>query len=135
MKKQVALSALFAVASALAGCGGGDEGADAPSPSSPPPVAYITWIGNANGETIKDGNNEDFKVRVSDRAVVSMLSGARFEGTFVDTGANLYVNNVHVGAVVAAPSITGSQIAVFKCNNGRALDFYNASSTTYSWLC
>ena len=131
MNKYVTLAALFASVGLLAGC---NEDPDAPA--VPPPVTtYVSWIGNANGEIVKDATNENFKVRESDREIVFMGSMRSLEGSFVDTGANVFVNGVLIGSVSGATSTVNTQIAVFRCNNGRVLDFYNNTPTTYTWQC
>ncbi|MCX7902614.1 MAG: hypothetical protein N2483_10110 [Burkholderiaceae bacterium] len=117
-------------AAALSGCGGGG-----PDVSPVPTTQYINWVNSANGEIIKDASNENFRVRASDRVVVFDGNGFVLNGTYVDTDANLFINNQRVGVVAYATATNGSQITVFRCLNGRALDFYNTSSTTYAHQC
>lgn len=131
MNKIATLAAVFASVGLLAGC---NEDPDAPAVPPPAPT-YVSWSGNANDEIIKDATNENFKVRASDREIVFMGNMKSLDGSFVDSSANVFVNGVLIGSVSAATSTVNTQIAVFRCNNGRVLDFYNNTPTTYTWQC
>lgn len=131
MNKTATLAAVFASIGLLAGC---NESPDAPA-VPPPAPAYVSWAGNANDEVVKDATNENFKVRASDREIVFMGNMKSLDGSFVDTNANVFVNGVLIGSVSAATSTVNTQIAVFRCNNGRVLDFYNDTPATYTWQC
>jgi hypothetical protein len=136
--KHAALAGLLASVALLAACGGSGDNPPPPplpSPSTPAPTAWIAWVGNANGEIIKDLTNDSFKVRASDRVVVFMGNMSELNGTYVDTSANLYINSALIGNVSPATSTAGTEIAVFRCTNGRILDFYNDTPTTYTWNC
>jgi hypothetical protein len=138
MNRTFRMIALAAVTAALlSSCGGGGEEGDVGGGTGQPPpdTDWITWNGSANGEVVKDRNNEDFRVRASTRVVVFQGGNARLNGTYVDDNARLLINGVHVGSVSYATSTTGSQITVFRCTNGNVLDFYNDSATMYAWLC
>ncbi len=122
------LAPVLAVAAiGLAACGGGGEdGFGGPE--------YVSWQNNANDTVILDWNNDRYAVRISDRAVVSMMDKKALTGLSVNTSAELWDSGVRVGSVVAGVSTSGSTIAVFKCTNGRNLNI-SETSTTFSYAC
>lgn len=126
----IVILAAWASSVGLSGCLGGSGGPDGPGGDS-----YVSWTNSANGEVIKDATNENFRVRASDRVVVFDGNGRALGGTYVDTSANLFLNNTRIGGVYYTTATNGSQITVFRCTNGRALDFYNTSANQYTYQC
>lgn len=45
------------------------------------------------------------------------------------------MNNTLIGGVYYTTATNGSQITVFRCTNGRALDFYNTAPDQYTYQC
>lgn len=121
-----------AAAAAVLSLGACLDGGDPDAPAGP---TYVTWTNSANGEVIKDATNENFRVRASDRVVVFDGNGRALGGTYVDTSANLFLNNTPIGGVYYTTATNGSQITVFRCTNGRALDFYNTAPDQYTYQC
>lgn len=122
-----ALPALLAAAALLlAACGGEDD----PLTSSD----YASWNNNANGEILKDANNEDFKVRLDNRALVHWASNTRLNGMTVDSGGNIFDAGIAVGFVANATSTSGSNIGVLRCLNTRDMNVI-VTSTGYTYTC
>lgn len=123
-------SAMALVAAAtlllLAACGGED---DALTSSD-----YASWTNNANGEILKDANNEDFKVRLDNRALVHWASNTRLNGMTIDTNGNIFDGGVAVGLVANATSASGSNIGVLRCLNRRDMNIVVVGSS-YSYTC
>jgi len=109
----------------LAACGGED-----PLTSSD----YASWTNNANGEILKDANNEDFKVRLDNRALVHWASNTRLNGMTIDTNGNIFDAGVAVGLVANATSASGSNIGVLRCLNRRDMNVI-VTGSSYSYTC
>ncbi len=121
-----ALLALVAAASLMLAACGGEE--DPPDGSD-----YASWNNNANGEILKDATNEDFKVRLDNRALVHWSSNTRLNGMTVDANGNIFDSGIAVGFVANATSTTGSNIGVLRCLNTRDMNVVvTGSSYTYS---
>ena len=118
--------AVVAVATLLlAACGGED-----PLTSSD----YASWTNNANGEILKDANNEDFKVRLDNRALVHWASNTRLNGMTIDTNGNIFDAGLAVGRVANATSASGSNIGVLRCLNRRDMNVI-VTGSSYSYTC
>jgi hypothetical protein len=120
-----ALAVVAAATLLLAACGGED-----PLTSSD----YASWTNNANGEILKDANNEDFKVRLDNRALVHWASNTRLNGMTIDTNGNIFDGGVAVGLVANATSASGSNIGVLRCLNRRDMNVI-VSGSSYSYTC
>ena len=122
------LSALMSLA-ALAACGGG--GSDENNSNGP---RFQSWNTNANGTVIKDAANESFGVEIQSSTVVHIGRDTRLNDLLVNSNAQVVANGTLIGAVVLVASTNGSQIAVFKCNNGTVMRI-DISSNGYSHNC
>jgi hypothetical protein len=120
-----ALAVVAAATLLLAACGGED-----PLTSSD----YASWTNNANGEILKDANNEDFKVRLDNRALVHWASNTRLNGMTIDTNGNIFDAGLAVGLVANATSASGSNIGVLRCLNRRDMNVV-VSGSSYSYTC
>ncbi len=121
-----ALLALAAAASLLlAACGGEDD---------PTNSDYASWNNNANGEILKDATNEDFKVRLDNRALVHWASNTRLNGMTVDANGNIFDSGVAVGFVANATSTSGSNIGVLRCLNTRDMNIV-VTGSSYTYAC
>jgi hypothetical protein len=122
--------ALLALATAAtlmtAACGGEDDPPDGSD--------YASWNNNANGEILKDANNEDFKVRLDNRALVHWASNTRLNGMTVDANGNIFDSGVAVGFVANATSTSGSNIGVLRCLNTRDMNVV-VTGSSYSYSC
>lgn len=118
---------LIAATLSLAACGGGDDEAD-------PASTYASWTNNANGEILKDADNEDFKVRLDNRALVHWASNTRLNGMTVDSAGNIFDAGIAVGYVANATSTAGSNIGVLRCLNARDMNLV-VSGSSYSYSC
>jgi hypothetical protein len=127
-----ALAAASAAATLLAGCCGGEDPGDDAGQGD---TEWIVWNGSASGAVVTDRNDEQFQVRTSTRMVVARNSGLPLHGTYVDNLARLWIDGEQIGSVHLVSSPTGGQVAVFRCNNGIALDFRADTSPRYSWAC
>lgn len=106
---------------------GGGPATSAPAPAS---GTFVTWTGNANGTSIADSDGDFFQVRASDRVVIdASLSALR--GLVVSQGGTVSFNGQTVGTVGLGRSTTGSQIAVFYCQNGSPMNI-RAGGGSYS---
>ena len=120
-----AMAVVAATTLLLAACGGED-----PLTSSD----YASWTNNANGEILKDANNEDFKVRLDNRALVHWASNTRLNGMTIDTAGTIFDAGVAVGLVGNATSASGSNIGVLRCLNRRDMNVVVLGSS-YSYTC
>jgi hypothetical protein len=126
-RTRYATAALLAATTlGLAACGGEDD----PQTSSD----YASWNNNANGEILKDATNEDFKVRLDNRALVHWSSVTRLNGMTVDANGNIFDAGIAVGYVANATSASGSNIGVLRCLNARDMNLVVAGSS-YSYSC
>jgi hypothetical protein len=114
MMDSLKLAALFSTV-AIIGCGGGD-----------PDSSYVTIFGNANQESIADANNEFFRIRSSDRAVVNQ-AGTVLNGLQVDSASRVFLNSQLIGRVELDLATNGTQIAVFRCENAASMDIIVAA--------
>ncbi len=123
--RRIALALLAAASLTLAACGGED---------GMPASEYASWANNANGEILKDANNEDFKVRLDNRALVHWASNTRLNGMTIDSGGNIFDGGLAVGFVANATSISGSNIGVLRCLNSRDMNVI-VSAGGYTYTC
>lgn len=116
----VVLSTMF-----LTGCGGGSDGGS---------TSYISWINNANGDLIVDWNNEYFRVETSTRRI-ERENGTVLLGSYVDSDARVYADNIHIGYVGSTISTAGNTIAVLRCNSTVVMNIFRTSSDGWSFEC
>jgi hypothetical protein len=121
-----AIALLAAATLGLAACGGED--------AVDPVSEYASWTNNANGEILKDANNEDFKVRLDNRALVHWNSNTRLNGMTVDANGNIFDGGLSVGYVANATSTGGTNIGVLRCLNTRDMNVI-VTGTSYSYTC
>jgi hypothetical protein len=93
----------------------------------------VTFPGNVNGGGIRDASNDLFWVRASDRNVLWAKSSTeliRLSGLTVDTQWRLLDGTTPIGNILYLKTSTGSDIAVFHCNDGTQL---NITVTASGW--
>jgi hypothetical protein len=115
--------------SVACGSGGGDGSTPTPTTNS----SFVNWTNSANGTVVKDWANQDFQVRSSDRTIVD-ASNTAYNGAVVDSSAKVSLNGTPIGSVAVTKSSTGTQIAVFTCNDGSGLVWASANGN-YSYKC
>jgi hypothetical protein len=93
----------------------------------------VIFPGNINGGGIRDASNDLFWVRVSDRNVLWAKSSTeliRLTGLTVDSQWRLLDGSTPIGNILYLKTSTGSDIAVFHCNDGTQL---NITVTASGW--
>jgi hypothetical protein len=91
--------------------------------------AYIRWNGNANGEIVKDANNEDFAFYADTRCIYSFAR--RVETTNFCLGTNPAYAGVFAGLAVHVQSARGTAggcIAVLATPEGLQVDIFTDSA-------
>lgn len=119
----------------MASSGGGNSGSgNSGNSGNNGGSGYITWTGSINGTLVKDGDNESYQVRASDRVVVDP-SGAALTELSVNSSANVVRSGAVVGYVGLLPSSSGTgNVAVFFCSNGGRMDI-TTTATTWDHSC
>jgi hypothetical protein len=102
-------------------------------------ATWTTWSGSANGTVIKDKNNNNFSVRVSDRAVAYLIGTSNnytlLSGLTVDNSALVKYNGVTIGGVDSVTSTSGTQIASFYCLDATLMGITVGVGTSWTYSC
>lgn len=115
----------------MASSGGGNSGSG--NSGNNGGSGYITWTGSINGTLVKDGDNESYQVRASDRVVVDP-SGAALTELSVNSSANVVRSGAVVGYVGMLPSSSGTGNVASFCSNGGRMDI-TTTATTWDHSC
>jgi hypothetical protein len=110
----------------LVGCDGSDD-----SSAQDLSVGFISWTGNANGEVVMDGSDDQFKFRASDRVLYSVNQDMYFTNITVDEDGDLFDNGALIGAVANIQGVSGSCITGLVGLDRHYLDFYTQNGQEY----
>lgn len=117
-----------ATLAALSGCGGGAGGSDSTA-NTTLTSAYVTFAGSANGESVRDANNEVVKFLKVSRSM-EVFTKAPTDITLDSTNNLVQGGNKIIGAVQLVAGDNNSAIAGLVATNGTMLAVNNISASS-----